>query len=432
MNLFSSVFRKRTFYLVFLLSLFPFLALIFDNSVFEEPIPKFANIFGYIGALILFWQFFLGIRGVVKRLTSDYDWSIKIHTYLGIYGSILVFLHPLLLMIHKETGFQAILLLNFSNEYQSYVSFGKLALYFFIILWITSSIARKSLSYRSWLYIHYISYPMIFFVLLHPLKIGSYLQEYSFVYFYWIFLCLSMFIFTILKLFDIFNLSFVKYKVIAINNFPGETFSILYEPVNNYFRKIKPGQYFYIKTSKLSEAHPFSILEYDELDNKLKFGIKKFGKFSNFLANSKVGDIHYLDGPFGEFTLEGQNGSPKVILAGGIGITPFYELIQQFGNDDTYLFYANKNLSSAFYRDEFKKLLKNNYFDFIEQPDGKKDNVFCELISANKIKALLSNREIENINYFICGSPGFTKSMISCLSSLGISRSKIFIEEFEY
>jgi predicted ferric reductase len=432
MNLNKSTLRKNLFYCIFILSFLPFISLLFDLSVYQDLLPKLANIFGYFGALILFWQFFLGIRGVVKRLNPDYDWAIKIHTYLGIYGSIFIFLHPIFLMIHRNNSIESMIFLNFSTEYQSFVSYGKLAFFLFMVLWVTSTVARKSMNYRSWLYIHYISYPLIFFTLLHPFKIGSYLIEFPLIYFYWISLCILMIVFIFYKILDILNLSFNKFRVIEVKNFPGDTYTILYEPVTSPFKDIKPGQYFYIKMNNLGEAHPFSILEYDEFSNKLKFGIKKLGKYSTLLANAKVGDIHYLDGPFGEFTIEGQNDEPKVILAGGIGITPFFELVQQYGNNDTFLFYANKNLDTALYRDKFKELLKSNYYDFIDESVPLKSNVFCELISANKIKELLKNSNISSLNYFICGSPGFTKSMINCLKSLSVPRNKIYIEEFEY
>lgn len=432
MSLEKSAKIKKIFYLVVILSILPFLFLFFDTKVYESYLSKSANITGFIGATLIIWQFFLGIRGVVKRINPDYDWSMKIHAYLGMYGSLFVFLHPILLAVDRNNSFQSMIFLNFSTEYQTYVSYGKIGLYLFIVLWFTSAVIRKSMSYRSWLYIHYISYPMLFFILLHPFQIGSYLLEYSGIYTYWIMLVIASIVMMVFKLLDLFNLSFLKFQIKEIKNYPGDIFTITYKPLNNKFLNIKPGQYFYIKKDFIGEAHPYSILEYNDETGEIVFGIKKLGKYSARLGESKVGDIHYIDGPFGEFTFEGHNDSPKIILAGGIGITPFYEVISQFGNDNSYLFYANKNLDSALYRDKFKGLLKNNYYDFVEQKEGDKNNVFCELISANKIKELLSNTNLDQFKYFICGSPGFTKGMVKCIESLGVKRSRIFIEEFEY
>jgi len=432
MSLAESKKRKNFIYILFVISLLPFLFLIFDNTIVDSTLGKLANIFGYLGAVTVIWQFFLGIRGVSKRINPDYDWSIKIHTFLGMYGTVLIFLHPLLLMIDRNNSWQSMLLLNFSTVYNTYVSYGKIAFYLFLVIWITSALTRKLLQYRNWLYIHYISYLMLFFMLLHPFQIGSYLQNLSFIYWYWVLLCLTAISFVFIKMVDIFNLSFYKYKVLDIKNYPGDIYTITYQPINSKILNIKPGQYFYLKKNFIGEAHPFSILEYNDSTGVLTFGIKKLGKYSSLLGDTRVGDTHYLDGPFGEFTFEGQNYEPKVILAGGIGITPFYEVVEQFGNKDTYLFYANKTLDSALYREKFKDLLKNNYYDFVEQKEGEKNNVFCELISGQRIKELLSHKDLNELKYFICGSPGFTKGMISCLIDLGVTRKNIFIEEFEY
>jgi len=432
MNLEKSYLIKKLFYLVLIISILPFLYLFLDNSVYESYLSKTANITGFIGAVLVIWQFFLGIRGVVKRFNPDYDWAMKIHAFLGIYGSIFIFLHPILLAIDRNNTISYMLLLNFSNEYETYVSYGKIAMFLFLVLWFTSSLVRKSLSYRSWLYIHYISYPMLFFVLLHPFQIGSYLQEFSFIYTYWILLCISAVLFMILKLLDIFNLSFNKFRITNLTNLNKDIYTITYKPVNEKFSKIKPGQYFYLKKNFFGEAHPYSILEYNDFTGEITFGIKKLGKSSTLLGESKIGDIHFIDGPFGEFTFEAHNEDPKVILAGGIGITPFYEVLTRYGNDQSYLLYANKDLESALYRDKFKELLNERYFDFVEKLEGEKRNVFSGYISSEKISEILKNKDLSSIRYFICGSPGFTKGMIDLLKNLGIKRNKIFIEEFEY
>jgi len=224
----------------------------------------------------------------------------------------------------------------------------------------------------------------------------------------------------------------MRYTLAEIKNYPGDIFTLRFRPQAKNPVYIKPGQYFYIKGGIFSEAHPFSVLEFNDKTGDITFGIKKLGKYSSHLSSAPVEETYYIDGPFGEFTFEGQNSDPKVILAGGIGITPFYELVARFGNKNTYLFYANRNTASALYRDKFKKLLDKNHFDFVNEAPSDEENVFCELISTGKIKQLLKNEKLSNLKFFICGSPIFTKTMISCLIELGVNKKSIFIEEFEY
>jgi len=431
MDLNKSQLRKRIIYFLIAATQLPFIIFFVIDPGLTDFWYRAANLFGFIGGVFLIWQFILGIRGFIKNVTPDYDWAIKTHTFLGIGGGLAVILHPFLVSIVNNSTFFYIFNLNFSNEYSTYVSFGKISFILFLIIWLTSWAFRKALTYRVWLYLHYLSYPMLFFMLIHPFKIGTILNSNYFVLYYWYFLVTISLIAIFIKISDIFNLTFKKYTLTDIKTSPGDIYTITYK-VDGEFPSVLPGQYFYIKNNFFGEAHPFTVLDFDKENKTLSFGIKALGKFTTSLRNSKVNEFHYIDGPFGEFTVEGFNDEPKVILAGGIGITPFYRLVKDYGNEDTYLFYANQKIDFALLRNEFKDLLKNNYFDFVSHEKLEGKNIFCETISTNKIKEIIKHLEVRTINFFICGSPGFTNAMINCLKDLGVSRNRIFIEEFEY
>lgn len=431
MDIKSSQLRKNILILSLLISVLPFVIFFFIDVGVENFWLKSANLFGFIGTVLIIWQFVLGIRGFIKRITPDYDWAIKIHTYLGIFGALSVFLHPILINIVYQKSFIDLFALNFSSTFNSFLSLGKLGFIIYLIVWITSSLARKLLSYRLWLYVHYLSYIMLFFVLLHPLQIGSILNSNTLVLNYWYFLILVSIVSIFLKILDIFNISFTKTKVEDITFFPGEIFVIKYKFVNE-IPYLFPGQYFYIKNSFFGEAHPFSILDYSYEEKTITFGIKGLGKYTKKLMNTKIGDYHYIDGPFGEFTVQAQNENPKIILAGGIGITPFYRLIKDYGNDQTYLLYANQKIDFALYRDKFKELLKGNYYDFISHEKLNGKNIVCDFITTARIKEITTKLNNSETNFLICGSPIFTKSILECLKELKIPKQNILIEEFEY
>lgn len=409
----------------------PFLFLILDRSIISNFWFKIANISGFLGTVFLIWQFILGVRGFSKRITTDYDWIIKIHTFLGINGALFVLIHPFLEKLVYKRELDFLFGLNFSNQFEISLTFGKIAFFLFLFVWFSSSLIRKTLKYRLWLYIHYLSYPMLIFVMIHPIKIGTYLNSIPLLFYYWIALCLLSLVIFIFKIGDVSNLSNFKAKLLENKSYPGDIFTLKYKIPDIKKINIKPGQYFYIKNKFISEAHPFSVLEYDLDSQEITFGIKKLGRFSENLSKSEINEVHYLDGPFGEFTLEGQNSQPKVILAGGIGITPFYELLSQFTTPESYLFFANKNIESALYRSKFKEILGKNYYDFIVDKVEDDKNIFCELISSKRISEILKN-QVNNYKFFICGSPNFTNSMISCLIELGVNKNSIYIEEFEY
>ena len=434
MNLAESRKRKNLIYLFLFLSQLPFIYYFFiDLPEFTNIWFKIANLTGFIGAVFLIWQLILGVRGFSKRITADYDWVIKIHTFLGINGALFVLLHPLLESIIYENNFSFLFKVSYQDELETFITYGRISFFLFLLIWISSSLTRKLFEYRFWLYIHYLSYPMIILMLIHPLKIGTILNSNPNVYYYWMLLCVLSLIIILFKILDIFNFTNVKYKLIEIKNFPGDIYTLKYECLNlkDKVNSI-PGQYFYIKKDFIGEAHPFSVLEFNEKLGQITFGIKNLGKYTKQLMNSKVGDVHYIDGPFGEFTVEGQNENPKIILAGGIGITPFYELIRRFGNGDTYLLYSNKKIDFALYRDKFKTLLNGNYFDFVTDEKVQGENIICDYITSNQLNKIFQKIRKDDFSFFICGSPLFTENVINCLIEFGIKKDRIFIEEFEY
>ena len=423
--------NKRLALVFYFLSILPFLyLLIFDTSI-TSFWYRLANLTGYIGGVALIWQFIFGNRGISKYVTSDYDWSLRVHIFLGINGALFVLLHPILeaMVYLKDISF--IFVPDYSSEFSTGITIGRFAFILFLLVWFSSSVLRNSLKYRAWLYIHYLSYPMLLMVLLHPRSVGSLLRTYDWLNFYWLFLSILSLVFFIVKIKDTFNIGSAKFILKGTSEFPGNNFIYTFSPTE-YKLIPKIGQYLYIKKDFFGEAHPFTIFKFDEATGDISFGIKMLGKYTQDLAKLNIGDSVFVDGPHGEFTFEGQNSEPKVIIAGDIGITPFYELVRKFGNEKTYLFYANQLLDYALSRDEFKKLLGARYFDCISDEKISEPNVTCDFLVADGIKKHLPAEIITSARFFICGSPGFMRSEISNLESIGVKKSQIYIEEFGY
>lgn len=202
-----------------------------------------------------------------------------------------------------------------------------------------------------------------------------------------------------------------------------------FEPVS---KSLKPhtGQFIYIKPYFFGESHPFSVLEYDKKTGLIKFAIKKVGRFTKLLQEMAIQSIVYFDGPYGVFTKEGQNDIPKVIFAGGIGIVPFYELIKNFGRTNTILFYSNKKLEDALYRDNFVKFLGSHYLEVITKEQVNDKFVIKSRLTEDIVKKYINKDYLDKGNFFICGSPSFIAGISSILKSIGVPKTRVFVEEF--
>lgn len=170
------------------ISLLPFLWLFTQTEIAGGLLPAFANISGLLGAAILLWQIIIGNRSIFKIVIPNYPQMLKFHMFLGVYGTFLVLIHPILQIMNYGQNVFYILTPDVSTTFAQNVTYGRIALLLFIIIWITSAIFRKKLKYPNWLSIHHVSYLLIFFVFIHSITIGTYINQFPLLKAYWIFL----------------------------------------------------------------------------------------------------------------------------------------------------------------------------------------------------------------------------------------------------
>lgn len=416
--------------LAIFVSTLPFLYLFSRMEILGGFTATFANIAGLLGTVLLIWQIIIGNRFIAKRFNSDYVGKINLHTVLGIYGFFFIMTHPFFEMLANGAKF-SFFLPNISTEFGRHVFIGSLAIYLYLFVWLSSALFRDKISHRTWRYLHYLPYPMLLFVFAHALEIGTFLNTFWLIKFYFIFLFLIFVIALFYKLAQLLDVGKFPYVLIGKDNFSSNVIIYKFRPLNVAL-VAKIGQFFFIKPSVIAESHPFTVLNIDGKSGELTFGVKTIGRFTKQLEKVQIGQTVFLDGPYGIFTKEGQNAQPKVIIAAGIGITPFVELISRFANQDTKLFYANRHLTDALYREQLKKHLGSNYIDIISEEDSNEEKVETGRLNQQILAKYLEPALIKKANFFLCGSQNFMNDISSHLKKLGVSKTQIFIEKFSY
>lgn len=403
-----------------------------NNELFiASLVTVIGKISGLIGIILFFWQIILGNRFLVGKIIPDYIWMSKVHKYLGIYATIFVFAHPLLQMYLFGENVLFLIQPEFSTNYSLHLTYGRLAYFLFTIVWLSSALLRRKLSYRTWRYIHAITYPLIFFALIHARELGSSVTMYPFLETVWNALLVIFVLIVLHRWVWIWSgLGKKKYIIESIEKVPGEVLWVTLKAQKKAITSV-PGQYSYISIRRFGETHPFSILKNNPKNGELQFGIKMIGKFTKKMKSLEKGDTLYIDGPYGVFTQEGHNNKPKVFIAGGIGITPFVEAIKKFGNDQTYLINCNRDRESAFLRDELKNELGENYIDVLSDEEVKNDSsIVCGMLTKEVLEKRLTEELFEDANFFFCGNPGFFKVTKKNLMEIGVEEKRIFFEEF--
>jgi ferredoxin-NADP reductase len=206
----------------------------------------------------------------------------------------------------------------------------------------------------------------------------------------------------------------------------------------------KPGQYMDFTLVSPPESddegnvRSFSICSAPS-DETLSFTTRlRDSAFKRVLATMPLGSEIQAEGPYGDFTLPRKHERPAVLLAGGIGVTPFRSMIREtlrHGSDrKLILFCSNRRPEDAPFLDEFREFsAQHPNFSFVptmSQPQlskipwkGRTGRIELPLLHEHL-------RDLENPMYYIAGPPDMVAALTDLLTGGGIQEDDIRTEEF--
>ncbi|MCF7956209.1 MAG: ferric reductase-like transmembrane domain-containing protein, partial [Phycisphaerae bacterium] len=419
--------------LIIITTAIPMLFVRFDEpSVNLQLFKFFAKMGAICGSILLGWQYLLSFRAITGKFLCDLIWVLKLHKTIGKYVLVLITLHPIFITIYY-LGKKNInpLLLQGDWPFQVYVLLGELAFLLMILIVITSIFFRARISMSTWFGIHLTSYIALPLIFVHSLPIGMTLNETA-LYNFWVLLAILLallFIFRLLYRLELFS---TKYLVKSVEVVGPAVTKITASPVS---AKIKPhpGQFIYFRWGLLRPARPFTVSHYNSQTHELSITVKASGKITTLLQSIKPGEKVYIDGPYGVFCHAAiQSNRPLVMIAGGIGITPFIRLFEELAYEpdrQLHLFYGNKNQSEIVYKQELDNIEQINIIHVMSQDTNYPGET--GYITTSLLKKHLSH-SLNEYEFLICGPPVMTKKLEEKLIIENIPSSQIHHELFSY
>lgn len=122
---------------------------------------------GYIGFSLMIWGMVLGTRSIGGLFDQDLATQTKIHRRLGEYGAWLTLSHPVWTVLALNFDLGYIWQLDTSSAFGRAVTWGRLAIFGLLAIWIGSVLIRRWLSYRLWKGFHYLTYALIVLSAVH-------------------------------------------------------------------------------------------------------------------------------------------------------------------------------------------------------------------------------------------------------------------------
>ena len=213
------------------------------------------------------------------------------------------------------------------------------------------------------------------------------------------------------------------------------------------------GQYLTFSFSLPNTPEPvvrcYSISEYTQTPSHYRVTVKRMldyqdkhviptGLISNYLHdNTKVGDRIAVQAPQGKFTLK-DTATPLVLIAGGIGITPLFSIMQEAlthnPEREIWLLYAVYNGTQHPLKDEINTFhsyanvrIQTVYRHPLATDRLGIDYDHSTLINRAHLQATLPSN---NYAFYLCGPPAMLESLLKELTAWGVPVHDIYYEAF--
>ncbi|HSN22182.1 MAG TPA: FAD-dependent oxidoreductase [Usitatibacter sp.] len=157
--------------------------------------------------------------------------------------------------------------------------------------------------------------------------------------------------------------------------------------------------------------------------------------FKRVLAKLEPGAPIKVRGPIGNFTLPDDPARPVVMLAGGIGITPFMSMLRQEDRDGSrrtrVLLYSNRSEADAPFLPELRGLARPGSalrLASVVTETAPAPGTWGGIADPQFIAREL--RGIEDPVYYLAGPPGMVGALRKALVAMGAAQSAIRTDEF--
>jgi ferredoxin-NADP reductase len=205
-----------------------------------------------------------------------------------------------------------------------------------------------------------------------------------------------------------------------------------------------PGQFVDItlpnppQTDDEGNVRTFSIASAPEEDFLMMATRLRDTAFKRVLRSLLPGAEVKMEGPFGDLKLHNDKSRAAVVLAGGIGVTPFRSILLHAAKQKLphriLFFYANRRPEDAAFLDELQELEKQN-------PNYRLIACMSQMEKSHRawpgekgvIDAQMLAKYLTGVAapiYYITGPPAMVKAMHATLNDMGVDDDNIRTEEF--
>jgi predicted ferric reductase len=291
---------------------------------------------------------------------------------------------------------------------------------------------RRRLPYDAWYHVHLLTYAAVFLTFWHQISTGNEfaVEPSARTFWYGLYgavtaLVLWYRIITPVRL----NLRHRLRVEAVIEETPGIV-SVLISGRKLHRIGAEAGQFFrwrFLAPGMRFSSHPYSLSAAPRPD-MLRITVKAIGDHSSRLRELTPGTRVWAEGPYGALTAQRRSRGKVLLVAGGVGITPMralFETLPGASGDITLLYRANSTQDLALWG-ELATIADERgarLMYAVNGPDGERPD-----ISAESLRRKIP--DVERHDVFLCGPPGFARSVYEALRGAGVPARRIHHESF--
>lgn len=426
--------------------LFPLLAVAVSLSTSNpaSPLVNLAAACGYIGLALMASELALVSRFEGAAGAFGLDSLLQFHRLMGILAMAFVIAHPLLLIADRT---YSVGLLIPSATMPWPVLIGTTA-FVVALLVVGLSLLRKQLriSYEVWQVSHgVLSIVLIAFATAHVFGIGRYATLPVVRVIWAVYLVAFVGMFLRYRLLRPLSLMHRPWEVVLNRPERGQAHTLVLRPVGHEGFRFEPGQFGWIgfgKTPFAVSQHPISFSSNGDVpchDGAVSFTIKQLGDWSSeVVPQVKPGTRAWIDGPYGVFTIDREEGAGYVLIGGGVGITPLYSMLQalEYRGDvrPSYVFHGANDIQDATFHEQLEAMARRMENLTLVTVLLKAEDDWegeCGFITAEILAYHLPAALYRRFQYLICGPAPLMDAMEKVLPQIGVPADRIHTERFD-
>jgi predicted ferric reductase len=432
----------------FCIVLIPYvLGLASEHVSYRGLYTEIVTILSVAGFAMMLAQFFLSGRLESIASKTGVDNGMHLHRKVGEWLAILFFLHPFLILLPRLWLSNSFFIDDFISLFTKPLIENGFYAWSLMIVWVLMAMFKDKIgmSYEAWRISHGVgAIAIVILATDHVITVGRHGHYDEWFDWFWIIICAAA-VTALVYTYFIRPLIFIKkpFKVVSCEKAGRSDWYLTLEKDGDFQFNFEAGQFVWLNTSGNPydrTEHPFSIASSPSTLPNITFIIRALGDYTSQLGKLKSGDIAYIDGPHGVFTLNGRNARGIALIAGGAGIGPIMGIMRQLRDSGDKrpirLMFGNQTFDQMVLQDEIESMSESKIMDFeqmlvlTQPPQGFSG--YKGVMDRKILEKFFCSDERDEWDFYLCGPQIMVNAVEKTLISMEIPQERIIFEKLGF